>query len=222
MKRREKPPGMENVKTNQEQLAELAALHSLGALDGVDAREFGQLLQHNPEAVRQAASFAAVAEALAKSLPAPPAPPPSLRERILQQAEQSSARGAAVGQLKQLAPAAGKDGLAFLLAAAGPGWLPLRVPGAFVKLLSFDDTSDHACVLGKLEAGARYPGHVHRHGEDVFMLSGDLHVGDQVLRAGDFHHASAGSTHGVNWSETGCVLLAVLSKEDLLDQLAPA
>jgi anti-sigma factor ChrR (cupin superfamily) len=41
-----------------------------------------------------------------------------------------------------------------------------------------------------------------------------------VLRAGDFHHAEAGTAHDVNWSEGGCVLLAVLSKEDLLNQFA--
>ena len=54
------------------------------------------------------------------------------------------------------------------------------------------------------------------------MLSGDLHIGEQVLHAGDFHHAAAGSSHGVNWSEAGCVLLAVLSQEDLVAQLLPA
>ena len=76
-------------------------------------------------------------------------------------------------------------------------------------------------MLGKLEPGARYPGHSHLRPEDVFMLSGDLHLGEKVvLRAGDFHHAEAGTAHDVNWSEEGCVLLAVLSKEDLLNQFA--
>jgi quercetin dioxygenase-like cupin family protein len=51
------------------------------------------------------------------------------------------------------------------------------------------------------------------------MISGDLHVGEEVLRAGDFHHAEAGSQHAVNWSEQGCVLICVLSKEDLMNQL---
>ena len=52
------------------------------------------------------------------------------------------------------------------------------------------------------------------------MISGDLHIGDEIIQAGDFHHAEAGSTHGVNWSEQGCVLVAVLAKEDLLAQFA--
>ena len=124
--------------------------------------------------------------------------------------------------MKRLTPQS-EGGFAFLRDTAGSGWLPLPIAGAFVKLLSFDAANDHATVLGKLDPGARYPGHTHRHPEDIFMLSGDLHIGDQaVIRAGDFHHADAGSTHGVNCSEEGCVLLAVLAKEDLLAQFAPA
>lgn len=207
---------------NKEQISELAALHSVGALDGGDARVFAHLLKRNPEAGPEAAAFAGVTEALAQALPKSPKPSPALRERILRHAERSKAREAVVANLKLLPPSAGKDGLAFLKEAASPGWLPLPVAGAFVKLLSYDETSNHAVVLGKLDAGARYPAHTHKHGEDVYMLSGDLHIGEQVIRAGDFHHANAGSTHDVNWSEGGCILLAVLSKEDLLDQLVPA
>jgi hypothetical protein len=53
------------------------------------------------------------------------------------------------------------------------------------------------------------------------MLSGDLHVGQVVLQAGDFHHAEAVTRHEVNWSEQGCVLLGIFSKEDLLAQFGP-
>ena len=129
----------------------------------------------------------------------------------------SKAREALKKRLKQLLPAS-KAGFAFLPGSPESGWLPLRVAGASVKLLSFDEASEYAIVLGKLDPGARYPGHQHKHPEDLYMLSGDLHIGEYTMRPGDFHHAEAGSTHGVNWSEQGCVLLAVLSKEDLIAQ----
>ena len=166
--------------------------------------------------------FASVVEALAHAVPRIAPPAPDLKVRIMQQVEQSKIRKAAVAQIKQLLPASNDFGFSFLKRAASSGWLPLAVPGAFVKLLSFDDSSSHAVVLGRLDAGARYPKHTHLHGEDIFMISGDLHLGEEVLHAGDFHHADAGSSHGVNWSEHGCVLMAVLSKEDLLAQLAPS
>src|SRR6185369_14344666 len=54
---------------------------------------------------------------------------------------------------------------------------------------------------------------IHINGEDVFVLSGDLHIGEHVLRAGDFHHADAGTSHGENFSETGCAILAVISTQ---------
>ncbi len=80
----------------------------------------------------------------------------------------------------------------------------------------------YALVMGKLDPGSRYPSHRHLLGEEVYILSGDLHIGDRALKAGDFHHADAGTTHGVNFSEQGCVILAVISTQDLQTQLHPA
>jgi anti-sigma factor ChrR (cupin superfamily) len=204
---------------NNEQTGELAALKSLGALDGADVEKLAQLLASNADTRQEVAGFEKVVEAMAKALPVEAKPSSGLKDKILQAAKQSSARKAATAGLKNLLPPVGADGLAFLRSAGNSGWLPLPVRGAYVKLLSFDDTSSQAVVLGKLDAGASYPAHTHKYGEDIWMLSGDLHIGNEVINAGDFHHADAGSKHDVNWSKDGCVLLAVLSKEDLLDQI---
>ena len=200
-------------------LRDLAALHALGALDSEEARVFASQVAQDPAAQKEVRSFEAVAEALAGSLPAPP-PPASLKEKILHKAALAQARDKAAQRIQSLIPPE-QNGLSFLKDAAQSNWIPLRVRGASVKLLAFDKTTGYAVVLGKLEPGSRYPGHAHAHAEDIFMLSGDLHVGDETIRAGDFHHAEAGSQHGVNWSETGCTLLAVLSQEDLMRQLIP-
>lgn len=209
------------MKRGNNKAIELAALHALGALDGADAHAFTRLRAESADARKESASFGRVAEALAGSLPDAAEPSPDLRTRILNQVNRAKAQAALRAQLHALAPKS-EAGLAFLKHADVSGWLPLRVPGAFVKLLSFDPGSDHAVLLGKLDPGARYPSHHHRHGEDLFMLSGDLHVGDEIIHAGDFHHADAGSDHGVNWSESGCVLLAILAKEDLFTQFGVA
>jgi anti-sigma factor ChrR (cupin superfamily) len=206
------------VKKNVTQLKELAALHALGALDGADNSTFAKFLAESDEARREALGFALVTEALAGSLPMPAAPSPDLKVRILRRAESNKAKSSAESHLKRLVPQA-SNGMAFLKDVNSPGWVPLPVQGAFVKLLAFDEACNYAIVLGKLDPGARYPSHTHQHPEDLFMLTGDLHIGDEVIRAGDFHHADAGSRHGVNWSEQGCVLLAILSKDDLLNQL---
>jgi anti-sigma factor ChrR (cupin superfamily) len=207
------------MKVDIEKLNELAALQAIGALDGQEADVFSRLLEDNAEARRELAGFGVVAESLLHALPTSPKPSAGLKDKILQAAEQSSTRNRLEGILKRLAPAV-SEGFSFVHDAMSAHWLPLKIPGAYVKLLSFDSKNNYATVLGKLDPGARYPSHPHRHPEDIYMLSGDLHIGEQTIRAGDFHHAEAGTTHGVNWSEQGCVLLAVLSKEDLLEQFA--
>lgn len=205
------------MKKKPTQLSQLAALHALGALEGEEAQAFSALLAENSAAREETQAFGAVTEALALSLPKME-PSADLKARILSAAEKAKARARASRAMARLLPAA-QHGMAFLPRAAETGWVRLPVPGAWVRLLAFDPGSPYAVVLGKLEAGSRYPGHTHKHPEDIFMLSGDLHVGDQVLRAGDFHHAEGASQHSVNWSEEGCVLICVLSKEDLLNQL---
>ena len=209
------------MNTDRESLKELAALHAIGGLDGDEAKDFSILLASHATAREEAAAFALVAEALAVSVPAASEPPRELKARILKQVEQSKARHQLEAQLKQLRPPA-THGFSYAREATADGWIPLPVSGAYIKLLSFDDSTGYATVLGKLDPGARYPAHHHLQAEDVFMISGDLHIGENVIRPMDFHHAEAGTDHGVNWSEHGCVLLAVLSKEDLIAQFLAA
>ena len=209
------------MNTDRETLKELAALHALGALDGDEAGEFSQLLASNAAAREEVAAFALVAEAMAFSVPIASEPPRELKARILKQVEQSMARHQLEAQLKQFRPPS-TNGFSYSKETTTAGWIPLPVRGAYIKLLSFDDSTGYATVLGKLDPGARYPAHHHLQAEDVFMISGDLHIGEKVIGPMDFHHAEAGTDHGVNWSEHGCVLLAVLSKEDLIAQFLAA
>ena len=92
--------------------------------------------------------------------------------------------------------------------------------GAWVKLLSIEREKGYAVMMGRLEAGVRYPAHMHEGAEELYILTGDLHVGDRSLGPGDFHHADAGTAHGVNYSVEGCTLLAVLPAEHELVQFA--
>ena len=206
---------------DNDQVKELAALHAAGALEGEEAQRFARLLVESEDARRELASYGGVIERLADSLPTGSQLSPGLKKRILRAAELAKGRRDLEARLEQITPPAA-GGFGYARQAAASGWLPLPVPGAFVKVLSFDPANGYATVLGKLEPGARYPAHRHKCPEDIYMLEGDLHIGDEVIRAGDFHHAGAATRHGVNWSENGCVLLAVLSKEDLMHQFAAA
>jgi anti-sigma factor ChrR (cupin superfamily) len=117
---------------------------------------------------------------------------------------------------------ASRMGLSFAFAAGESGWKQLPIPGASIKLLSLERDLGYAVLLGKLEPGARYPAHLNAGPEDLYILTGDLVVGDRKLIAGDFHHADAGSQHEENHSVEGCTLIAVLTTSDPLVAFAMA
>jgi anti-sigma factor ChrR (cupin superfamily) len=192
---------------NDDRLIELAAGFAGGNLEAGEHEEFRALLARASAAVRAEVGQIIDAAALATLSTMPPASPlPSapLRQRLLQRV-----RGG-------LSPSE----LLKFVRGGDEGWIALKVPGASVKLLSMEDDKDYSVVLGKLEPGARYPAHSHIGAEEVYILSGDLSIGDVKLVAGDFHHAAPGSSHDVNHSENGCTILAVLTKKDLMAQFA--
>ena len=202
-----------------ENLEELAALNAVGALDGKDYDDLQGLVPGaDPVVASEVARFNDVAALLLASLSDLHPPAPELKERILRQVEQGKP-GQRSQALRKIAPA---QGFSLIRGEEVSGWRQLSVPGAFVKLLSLDQTRGYAVVLGKLDAGARYPAHQHSGPEEVYVLSGDLNIGGHVLHAGDFHHADAGTRHGENFSENGCTILAVISSLDLLAQFKEA
>jgi anti-sigma factor ChrR (cupin superfamily) len=207
-----------------EQQQEQASLYALGALTAGEERAFERELRSHGELRELVFELQRTIEALAKSVPQ--GTPSQLKAKILERIEQAQAgRAAAFTSPRhdsgahgttRYTPAATKPGLSFQQAASESGWKALPVPGAFIKLLSIERERGYAVLLGKIEAGVRYPAHVNAGPEDFYILSGDLVVGDRKLKAGDFHHAEKGSQHEVNYSVEGCTLLAVLTTDDPL------
>lgn len=105
-------------------------------------------------------------------------------------------------------------------------WEPLSedgvvTDGIFIKLLRHDETTDRSpTIMLKFEPGASYPNHVHPGGEELFVLEGEITVGDLLLKAGDYLYAPPGSSHRVS-SLSGGVLLAVIPEEvSIVDEWA--
>src|SRR5687768_14796400 len=161
-----------------ERLQEMAALWSLGALEGDPAREFERLLADaDADALREAALFRDLAGRLGAAVPAHAAPP-SLKARVLQAIEGKVRARQLRQRLRQSLPLL-QDGFAVVRGDEPAAWIPLPVAGAFIRLLAFDEPHGYAVVMGKLEAGARYPAHVHFGSEQVYVLTGDLHLGEK-------------------------------------------
>ena len=84
-------------------------------------------------------------------------------------------------------------------------------PGIEYKALGSDVQRDYHTMLVRMEAGARYSAHRHTDIEELFMLSGDLHVAGEVMLSGDYCRADTGTVHGETFSESGCLFLMVTS-----------
>ena len=194
-----------------ERLQLLAALNAVGALNPEESEELQRALASGDAVVKtDVARFQDLAALIATSTVTPRSPSPAVKARLFERLERR------LGDTPPGTAAPGQSQVKW--ADDESAWTKLPIPGAWVKLLSIDHVRGYAVVLGKLDAGARYPAHRHYGAEDVYLLTGDLHLGDVTLHAGDFHHADPGTTHGVNYSEQGCTLLAVVSTQDLQGQ----
>lgn len=200
-----------------EQQQEQASLYALGALPDAEQAAFEREMRGNEELRQFVRQLQRTADLVALSSPAQPLPP-GLRAKVLQRIESTGAgKQAANKSLPPLIP-----GLRFIDAPAAKDWKPLPIPGTYIKLLSLDKDRGYAVLMGKLDPGARYPAHINAGPEDFYILSGDLHIGNRRLGAGDFHHADGGSQHEENHSVEGCTLLAVLTTDDPLVAFAMA
>jgi anti-sigma factor ChrR (cupin superfamily) len=201
-----------------EQQQEQAALFALGMLNEADQQRFAAEVRADAELREFLWSLQRTVDQVALSVPAR-TPPSALKEKLLGRIGAQPAPSTAQSPSPSAAALAG---LRFLPGAEQAAWKPLPVRGAWIKLLSYEPERGYAVLLGKLDAGARYPAHTNAGPENFYILTGDLHVGDQVLGPGDFHHADAGSHHVENYSVEGCTLLAVLTTDDPLVRFASA
>jgi anti-sigma factor ChrR (cupin superfamily) len=202
-----------------EQQQEQASLYVLGALTGAEQEVFDVELRDNAElrelvlSLQQTTSLFALASPFVN-------PPRELKDAVLRRIQ---ATAGAMNQPVTPHPAvttSGPAGFRFLSADDTIGWKELPVRGAWIKLLSRDLERGYAVLLGRLEPGVRYPAHTNVGPEDLYVLTGDLHVGDRTLWAGDFHHADGGTFHAENYSVEGCTLIAVLTADHPLVEYA--
>jgi anti-sigma factor ChrR (cupin superfamily) len=191
-----------NKKKQTADLHELAPTYALGALDASDQALFEQHLQQGCDSCAEdVQSFTDVANLIGESVPAHP--PQHLREKLLHSITREPRDP---GILLQ------QSGL--LIARSDEfAWQPLA-PGIFLKTLHQDAARKYQTALVRMDAGAHYPSHSHAEIEELFMLSGELHVEGQLMRSGDYCRGDSGSVHGETFTDTGCLFLLMASQEN--------
>jgi hypothetical protein len=89
-------------------------------------------------------------------------------------------------------------------------WITVS-PGMRVKLLHRMLEIGRQTVLLDIDRGAAYPGHAHEQDEEIFVISGDLVIGTEVLGPGDYQVSPKGSRHPPATSRGGCRCLVIMS-----------
>jgi putative transcriptional regulator len=206
-----------------EQREELASLYVAGAMTTGEKIAFETQLSNDPALRELVRSLERATDLLAIGAPQIQ-PPPTLKDKVLCRIDNANVQASPSVPSPSAAEdaIAGIQGFVFHGANDPQGWKPLPLPGAWIKLLSFQPDRNIAILLGKLGPGVRYPAHTHMGPEELLILSGDLHIGALALGPGDFHHSDAGTHHEDNHSIAGCVLLAVLPANHELVQAAMA
>jgi anti-sigma factor ChrR (cupin superfamily) len=186
---------------SQQEMTERASLYALGALSQSEAKAFEEHLTEGCETcASELQSFEDVERSLALSAPEA-APPALVRERLLSLvAEEARAQSAT-------STAAPLPALMTLRAGEGE-WYPVA-KGIKVKQLFKDPQTGMVTTLVKMKPGTQIPLHHHQGIEQCYVIAGDFHADNQMLGAGDFHVAHAGSVHQPVYTVEGALVLIV-------------
>jgi anti-sigma factor ChrR (cupin superfamily) len=95
------------------------------------------------------------------------------------------------------------------------GWKSF-IPGIDRKMLHTDTDRRYRSYLLKFEPGAKLFKHRHPEVEEILVVSGDVHISGQHMKAGDYCRAGEDSIHEESWSDEGCVLFVVASMDNHL------
>jgi quercetin dioxygenase-like cupin family protein len=185
-------------------LHELCSLYALGALDAGERNAFEEHMRLGCEACAlDLRAFTDVANAIGESRHT--TPPKQLRQRLLSEVRVSPRLPGILFQ---------QSGL--LIARSDELDWQTMAPGIEYRPLYQDASRNYHTSLVRMEAGVHYPSHHHAAIEELFMLSGDLHVENQIMRAGDYCRADSGSIHGETFSDSGCMFLMMASLDNQL------
>ena len=180
---------------------ELAPLYAIGALNAEEQAQFEEHLAECAACAADMRAFEDVASSLGSSVPAEP--PPELRERLM----------AKIHGAPQVPGLVFEDRGLLVSRSEEMAWRQMG-PGIEVKLLYRDPARKYHTSLVRMEAGAHYPSHRHREIEELFVLSGELFVEGQTVRAGDYCRAESGTIHGETFTGTGAMFLLMASQLD--------
>lgn len=162
----------------------LASEYALGTLGGAARRRFERLMAGDATLRDLVADWEQRLATIPMGLPAIPQPA-DLKAKIDRRLDAEHLQGGYVQR--------DRDAI----------WQPVA-PGVARRTLSESGASGSA--LYRLDAGARFGIHDHPQGEECYIISGDLLVGDLDLQAGDYFMVRPQGQHGEISTRAGALL----------------
>ena len=200
-------------------MLEMATLYALGALAPEQAATFEAHLGVGcPACQKELEAMAATASALGYAV-RPARPRAELRERLLSRIQTEGLVPPAVKGSSAAEPSPDEAHWTIVGPTQGT-WETAEVEGIQYKLLFREQATGRMTALVRMAGGVSYPPHRHTDREEFYLLEGDLTVGGQALRSGDYCAATTGSVHGRAHSVNGCTFILVASAPDELADTA--
>jgi putative transcriptional regulator len=196
---------------HQELTEELRELASLYALDAMPQDEKAAYEAHLGKGCTVCANEVAALRRVTGTIGfsvAPVSPPAQLRERLMDAVARTPARRTP-GVIYE------KDGV-FIARPAEMNWKSGGLPGVFQKVLFNDKQRGSYTSMVRMTPGTHYPSHKHAGVEELYLLEGDLRVGEMAMRPGDYCRGEAGSIHDEIVTRTGCLFVVTASHRDQL------
>jgi anti-sigma factor ChrR (cupin superfamily) len=189
---------------------DLAPLYALGVLDETDCQKVEAIVAECPELKIELTEMQATVAAI--SYTAQPVPMAmDLKKRLFSRIE-----GTLPQEMNPSTPEQPTTrGLLFdAVRSQDWHWQPYRIPGVQVAILHVDRQQREIVAMLRADAGVRYPVHCHRDSaEEIFVLEGDLIVGEEIYGVGDYIRTASGIVHSPE-TRGGCLCFIRTSMDD--------
>ncbi|MBF2003704.1 MAG: cupin domain-containing protein [Synechococcales cyanobacterium M58_A2018_015] len=177
---------------------ELVPLYALDVLSAAERDWVEQQIAAEPELAEELVAYQATVQDLAYGAPVSPATPlPLLKERLFNRLSQEVPADHAFDDpaARPTSAVSAAPATHQAIRAQELHWQPHAVPGIRIAIVHTDEIKREVVGFLQAEPGACYPLHRHAAVEEIFMLEGDLVIGEEVYGAGDYIRSYPGSSH---------------------------
>lgn len=183
---------------------ELAPLYAIDQLSEEERGWVEQQIMECPDLAEELTGYQLGMTAMAYTVPSLPMDL-ALKDRLFDRLELDPAQSTAIPQLSFVSYQA--------IRSQELNWQTHPTPGVEVAIVHTDETKREIVGFLRAAPGVHYPLHRHAAIEEIFMLEGDLVIGNEVYGAGDYIRSHPGSTHAPYTIE-GCRFFFHTSMDD--------